>query len=122
MQTQRLRPSTPAGTHESLRGSESALATVTAIIDGFGSLGASLGPLLTGYISSMEGGFNNVFNMLYAAAICASLLISRLVVRELKLMFKKSPPPPKKPSRRLRTGGGEERERLLPAEGERSQV
>lgn len=77
-------PTSLAGTHESLRGSASALATVTAIIDGFGSLGAALGPMLTGYISSMQGGFDNVFNMLYVAAICASLLIARLVVREIQ--------------------------------------
>ncbi|KAJ7952576.1 putative Glycerol-3-phosphate transporter [Quillaja saponaria] len=40
------------GTHSSLRGDSRALATVTAIIDGTGSVGASLGPLLTGFIST----------------------------------------------------------------------
>jgi hypothetical protein len=33
-----------------------ALATVTAIIDGTGSVGAALGPLLTGYVSQVRGG------------------------------------------------------------------
>jgi OPA family glycerol-3-phosphate transporter-like MFS transporter 1/2 len=40
------------GTHSSLRGNSRALATVTAIIDGTGSAGAAIGPLLTGYISA----------------------------------------------------------------------
>lgn len=52
-------------------GNEKALATVTAIIDGMGSIGAALGPTLTGYISSLPGGFNNVFYMLYISALCA---------------------------------------------------
>ena len=39
-----LRPPSPAG-------NEKALATVTAIIDGMGSIGAAIGPLMTGYIS-----------------------------------------------------------------------
>jgi MFS family permease len=59
------------GTHASLAGNEKALATVTAIIDGMGSVGAALGPLATGYISEMPGGFDNVFFMLYGAATCA---------------------------------------------------
>ncbi|MCV4698608.1 hypothetical protein OFB92_36410, partial [Escherichia coli] len=33
------------GTHESLKGNAKALSTVTAIIDGTGSIGAALGPL-----------------------------------------------------------------------------
>lgn len=36
-----------------------------------GSLGAALGPTLTGYISSLPGGFDNVFYMLYISAVCA---------------------------------------------------
>eukprot|EP00193_Tetraselmis_chui_P010555 CAMPEP_0177775690 /NCGR_PEP_ID=MMETSP0491_2-20121128/14265_1 /TAXON_ID=63592 /ORGANISM="Tetraselmis chuii, Strain PLY429" /LENGTH=469 /DNA_ID=CAMNT_0019294333 /DNA_START=252 /DNA_END=1661 /DNA_ORIENTATION=- len=74
------------GTHESLAGSEKALATVTAIIDGMGSLGAAVGPFLVGYIASGEGGFNNVFYMLYACCLTAGLLIGRLVTRELEVM------------------------------------
>ncbi|GFH10165.1 MFS domain-containing protein [Haematococcus lacustris] len=65
------------GTHESLQGNSKALATVTAIIDGMGSLGAALGPLLTGYISQ-HGGFDNVFTMLYLSALTAALLILKL--------------------------------------------
>ena len=36
------------GTHPSLRGSGKALATVTSIIDGTGSIGAAVGPFLAG--------------------------------------------------------------------------
>ncbi|KAK4742043.1 hypothetical protein SAY87_000044 [Trapa incisa] len=50
------------GTHASLRGDSRALATVTAIIDGTGSVGAALGPLLTGFISKQ--GWDAVFQML----------------------------------------------------------
>ncbi|GJY85231.1 putative glycerol-3-phosphate transporter 1, partial [Tanacetum coccineum] len=38
------------GTHKSLKGNSKALATVTAIIDGTGSIGAAIGPVLTGPI------------------------------------------------------------------------
>lgn len=64
-------------------GNEKALATITAIIDGMGSIGAALGPMLTGYISDLPGGFDNVFFMLYTAALCAGLLLSRLVLKEI---------------------------------------
>ena len=37
-------------------GNEKALATVTAIIDGMGSIGAAIGPMLTGYISGGRAG------------------------------------------------------------------
>uniref|UniRef100_A0A8C7T2X6 Glucose-6-phosphate exchanger SLC37A2 n=1 Tax=Oncorhynchus mykiss TaxID=8022 RepID=A0A8C7T2X6_ONCMY len=70
------------GTHESLRGNSRALSTVTAIIDGTGSIGAALGPLLAGLISPT--GWNNVFYMLITADILACLLLSRLVYKEVR--------------------------------------
>ncbi|XP_059666948.1 putative glycerol-3-phosphate transporter 1 [Cornus florida] len=69
------------GTHSSLRGNSRALATVTAIIDGTGSIGAAIGPLITGYISSSS--WNAVFTMLMAAALVAGLLLTKLVVAEV---------------------------------------
>lgn len=69
------------GTHSSLKGDSRALATVTAIIDGTGSAGAALGPLLTGFISTK--GWDMVFLMLMAGALIAGLLLSRLVVDEI---------------------------------------
>jgi OPA family glycerol-3-phosphate transporter-like MFS transporter 1/2 len=70
------------GTHSSLNGNSRALATVTAIIDGTGSVGAAIGPLLTGYISSKS--WSAVFTMLMAAALLAGLLLTKLVCAELK--------------------------------------
>ncbi|XP_051871208.1 glucose-6-phosphate exchanger SLC37A1-like isoform X2 [Pristis pectinata] len=59
------------GTHKSLAGNSKALSTVTAIIDGTGSIGAALGPLLAGLISPT--GWNNVFYMLMVADAFALL-------------------------------------------------
>uniref|UniRef100_A0A671P098 Glucose-6-phosphate exchanger SLC37A2 n=1 Tax=Sinocyclocheilus anshuiensis TaxID=1608454 RepID=A0A671P098_9TELE len=70
------------GTHECLRGNSRALSTVTAIIDGTGSIGAAVGPLLAGLISPT--GWNNVFYMLISADVLACLLLSRLVYKEVR--------------------------------------
>ncbi len=83
--------STELGTHQSLRGSARALATVTAIIDGTGSIGnvvthlslnikqedlfdgwnagAAVGPLIAGTVS--DYGWDNVFYMLMVADVIA---------------------------------------------------
>lgn len=76
------------GTHSSLKGNSRALATVTAIIDGTGSVGAALGPLLTGYISAKS--WSAVFTMLMASALVAGLLLTRLVVAEVAAKFTES--------------------------------
>lgn len=70
------------GQHSSLHGNAKALATVTAIIDGTGSIGAAVGPLFAGIVSS--SGWQNVFYMLIASDILALLLLLRLVGKELK--------------------------------------
>ncbi|KAH9610242.1 hypothetical protein KSS87_022824 [Heliosperma pusillum] len=70
------------GTHESLKGNSRALATVTAIIDGTGSIGAAVGPLLTGYISGIS--WDAVFTMLMTAALIAGLLLTKLVIDEIR--------------------------------------
>ncbi|XP_069745210.1 glucose-6-phosphate exchanger SLC37A1-like isoform X2 [Narcine bancroftii] len=71
------------GTHKSLAGNSKALTTVTAIIDGTGSIGAALGPLLAGLIS--PSGWNNVFYMLMVADAFAFLLLLRLILKELHI-------------------------------------
>uniref|UniRef100_A0A2P2JZK3 Glycerol-3-phosphate transporter n=1 Tax=Rhizophora mucronata TaxID=61149 RepID=A0A2P2JZK3_RHIMU len=76
------------GTHSSLKGNSRALATVTAIIDGTGSVGAAIGPLLTGFISSKS--WTAVFTMLMVAALVAGLLLTRLVIDEVAEKFAKS--------------------------------
>uniref|UniRef100_A0A673IJJ6 Glucose-6-phosphate exchanger SLC37A2 n=1 Tax=Sinocyclocheilus rhinocerous TaxID=307959 RepID=A0A673IJJ6_9TELE len=65
------------GTHECLRGNSRALSTVTAIIDGTGSIGAAVGPLLAGLISPT--GWNNVFYMLISADVLACLVRLQLM-------------------------------------------
>ena len=69
------------GTHSSLEGDSRALATVTAIIDGTGAVGAALGPLLIGYISAKS--WSAVFTMSMASSLVAGLLLTRLVVAEV---------------------------------------
>lgn len=69
-----------------LTGGVKALATVTAIIDGMGSCGAALGPVLTGHlVVTLRGGFANIFLMLYIAAAAAGLLLSKLAYKEASL-------------------------------------
>ncbi|OVA08693.1 Major facilitator superfamily [Macleaya cordata] len=63
------------------KGNSRALATVTAIIDGTGSVGAALGPLLTGYISTR--GWNSVFVMLILAILLAGLFLIQLAKAEV---------------------------------------
>lgn len=69
------------GTQDTISGNSRALATVTAILDGTGSIGAALGPLLTGYISTR--GWNSVFAMLIISTTLAILFLIRLVKAEI---------------------------------------
>uniref|UniRef100_A0A0D9YVS2 Major facilitator superfamily (MFS) profile domain-containing protein n=1 Tax=Oryza glumipatula TaxID=40148 RepID=A0A0D9YVS2_9ORYZ len=69
------------GTHKSLKGDSRALATVTSIIDATGSLGAALGPFITGFIS--KRGWDSVFTMLIFCALAAGVLLSRIVKSEI---------------------------------------
>lgn len=61
------------GTHSSLGDNSKALATVTAIIDGTGSIGAAVGPLLAGLIKRWTG-WHNVFYMLILSDFLALLV------------------------------------------------
>jgi len=79
--------STELGTHKSLKGSARALATVTAIIDGTGSIGGALGPLIAGAISDL--GWQYVFYMLMGANVMALLLLIRLVKHEIQRFYEK---------------------------------
>lgn len=55
------------GMHPCLRGSAKALATVTSIIDGTGSIGAAVGPFMAGSLPTMD----SIFYMLMGADILA---------------------------------------------------
>lgn len=70
------------GTQDLIKGNSRALATVTAIIDGTGSVGAALGPLLAGYFSTR--GWNSVFAMLIVSVSIAALLLISVVRSEIK--------------------------------------
>ncbi|KAJ0970681.1 hypothetical protein J5N97_018640 [Dioscorea zingiberensis] len=70
------------GTHSSLQGDSRALATVTAIIDGTGSIGAALGPLLTGFYSRQ--GWDSVFRLLEIGAFASGVLLSLQVKSEIQ--------------------------------------
>ena len=65
------------GTHKSLVSSSKALATVTAIIDGTGSVGAAVGPFLAGWLAG-DNNWNSVFSMLMMADVMAVLLLLRM--------------------------------------------
>ncbi|XP_058736783.1 putative glycerol-3-phosphate transporter 5 [Vicia villosa] len=70
------------GTQGFSGGSSRALATVTAIIDGTGSVGAALGPLLAGYVSTR--GWNCVFFMLVLSIFFAGLFLIRVARTEIQ--------------------------------------
>lgn len=70
------------GTHECLQGNTKAMAVVTSIIDATGSLGAAIGPLLAGVISSSS--WDDVFYMLIAADLMAAVLLTRQVITEIR--------------------------------------
>lgn len=62
-----------------------AMATVSAIIDGMGSVGAVLGPLFAGLVSSSN--WQAVFMMLMLSDVLAALCIARITIQDLKRMI-----------------------------------
>ncbi|CAH8616563.1 unnamed protein product [Schistosoma guineensis] len=68
------------GTHPSLSKNSRALATVTGIIDGTGSVGAALGPLLCGLMKPY--GWSVIIIMLMVALALAAVLLFRMVANE----------------------------------------
>ncbi|XP_065845615.1 glucose-6-phosphate exchanger SLC37A2-like isoform X2 [Oscarella lobularis] len=75
------------GTHKTLRGNDKAKATVTAIIDGTGTSGAAVGPFLTGWIAGT--GWKNVFYMLITACAISGLLLTRIVIQDIRYLMKR---------------------------------
>ena len=69
-------------------GSAKALATVTAIIDGTGSIGAAVGPFLAGAIPGKDTTtqLNNTFYLLMVANVI-SLFVSNYSSATLNLVF-----------------------------------
>lgn len=69
--------------------SQSAMATVSALIDGTGSIGAAVGPLLAGVVSGNKQ-WINVFYMCIAADIIATLALVRIGIEDYKRLRGKS--------------------------------
>lgn len=61
-----------------------AMATVAAIIDGMGSLGAVVGPLIAGFASSSDN-WKLVFLMLMISDVLAAACLIRVTVQELRM-------------------------------------
>lgn len=77
------------GTHPTVTGSAKALATVTAIIDGTGSIGAAVGPLIAGLV--LQYGWNTVFYMVMVSDVLAVLCLLRVTKYEfLRLRSRKT--------------------------------
>ncbi|XP_063689107.1 glucose-6-phosphate exchanger SLC37A2-like isoform X3 [Bolinopsis microptera] len=74
------------GTSEAIRGSSQALATVSAIIDGSGSIGATLGPYITSVLTNHKDGpdkYQTVFTVLEVSAFIAALCLLRVMIKEI---------------------------------------
>lgn len=70
------------GRQELIRGSSEALATVTGIVDGTGSIGAAVGQYLVSLIQDKLG-WMWVFYFFILMTSCTILFISPLIVREV---------------------------------------
>ncbi|CAI2366149.1 unnamed protein product [Moneuplotes crassus] len=74
------------GKHDSIKGNDSALSTVTGIVDGTGSLGAAAGQKGIGYIQD-NANWTAVFIMMTSFVFISSVPISCIFVREIKEIF-----------------------------------
>jgi OPA family glycerol-3-phosphate transporter-like MFS transporter 3 len=71
------------GQHPSIEGNGRALATVTGIIDGMGSIGAALAQALIPLIS-VQFGWQGVFSMLVLFCLASGLFLARICWEETK--------------------------------------
>lgn len=67
---------------EAVKGNTKAMSTVIAIVDGMGSIGAAVGPLLASLV--MHTGWENVFYMMMAADLMALLCLLRVGAKEFR--------------------------------------
>lgn len=67
--------------------SKSAMATVSAIINGTGTIGAAIGPSLAGIVS--ESSWKNVFWMCIGADVLATVMLTRIGYQEVKTIMRK---------------------------------
>ncbi|KAM9823632.1 sugar phosphate exchanger 3 [Neosynchiropus ocellatus] len=74
------------GRQEALQGSQEALATVTGIVDGTGSIGAAAGQYMVSLIKSRLS-WMSVFYFFIAMTGCSVLFISPLIQKEVRSMW-----------------------------------
>lgn len=79
------------GQHESLKGDAGLMATTTAIIDGCGSIGAAMQGYLVSWIAT-EYGWDKVFTFLMICCGLSSIMILRLVYKEVRARLSSSSP------------------------------
>ncbi|OQR66356.1 sugar phosphate exchanger 2-like, partial [Tropilaelaps mercedesae] len=80
------------GSHSSVSPGSNAMATVTAIIDGTGSVGAALGPLFAGLLKDVGSNWIGVFIMVMLSDFFALLLLLRIAIKEvIRLRRRKDP-------------------------------
>eukprot|EP00117_Sycon_ciliatum_P014429 scpid35623/ scgid14689/ Putative glycerol-3-phosphate transporter 1; Glycerol-3-phosphate permease 1; Protein PHOSPHATE STARVATION-INDUCED GENE 3 len=72
------------GNHDVLKGNQQAKATVAAIIDGTGSIGAALGPLITGIGLQKTKNWLLIIMICMGATLAAALLLIRVCIREIR--------------------------------------
>ena len=60
------------------------IATLTAIFDGFGSFGASVGPLVTGIVLEDSDGKEIFYYLMSGCALMGAVVLSRQFCREVK--------------------------------------
>lgn len=73
------------GTHKSIKSNSKALSTVTAIIDGTGSVGAAVGPLIAGVVSEISWSY--VFYIMMLCDFFALLSLLRTAKKEFKQCY-----------------------------------
>lgn len=71
------------GNHPSVETGSNAMATVTAIIDGTGSVGAAVGPLLAGLLRDVGPNWIGVFLMVMISDLFAILSLLRITIKEI---------------------------------------
>ncbi|XP_022105340.1 sugar phosphate exchanger 3-like isoform X2 [Acanthaster planci] len=77
------------GQQDAIKGCREALATVTGIIDGTGTMGAAVGQVIVPVLQ-MHYGWPSVFYFLAATAILGTIFILPVFVREVKMLDRQS--------------------------------
>ena len=71
--------------------SRAAMATISALTNGIGSIGAALGPSVAGVLSQYS--WNSVFFAMIASNLAASLMLTRICFHEIRTKFFPTPAP-----------------------------